>query len=219
MRPGDWRRLAHLAVLTTATLLSMSLPAILLAAGASLRLGRPKQMLQHDGETLLGRTIHAARQAGADPILVVLGAHAHEISASVPLNEVVTVLNPDWQEGIASSLRAGLRSLLSCIPDAAGVLLLVCDQPRLASAHIRILIESFHQNSQSAAIASTYRGARGIPAIFPRLLFPRLLALHGDKGARGILADPACAVVEVLFPGGEIDVDSPADLDYLTEKT
>jgi molybdenum cofactor cytidylyltransferase len=197
----------------------MPLPAIILAAGASRRLGRPKQLLQLDGETLLARIIRVARDAGAAPVLVVLGAHAHEISASVQLHEVTTVLNPDWQEGIASSLCVGLRALLSCVPDAPGVLLLVCDQPRLTATHLRTLTDRFYQNSQSAAIASTYSGARGIPAIFPRALFPRLLALSGDKGARGILADPGCPIVEVPFPGGEIDVDSPADLDTLNQVT
>ncbi len=196
----------------------MAVPAIILAAGASRRLGRPKQLLQVDGETLLARTIHAARHAGAGPVLVILGAYAHEISASVLLNDVVTVLNPDWQEGMASSLRAGIRSLLSCVPDAPGAILLVCDQPRLSADHIRDLIEDFHASSETAAIASTYGGVRGIPAIFPRALFPRLLALAGDKGARGILADLQCPIVEVPFAGGEIDIDSPADLERLKER-
>ncbi len=193
----------------------MALPAIILAAGASRRLGRPKQLLEVDGETLLARTIHAARHAGADPLLVVLGAHAHEISAAVPLNDVVTVLNPDWQEGIASSLRAGISALLSSDPEAPGVILLVCDQPRLSSSHIRALIGCFQSSSETAAIASTYGSVRGIPAVFPRVLFPRLLSLAGDKGARGILADPRCPIVEVPLAGGEIDIDFPADLERL----
>ncbi|MFZ0392229.1 MAG: nucleotidyltransferase family protein [Terracidiphilus sp.] len=197
----------------------MNLPAIILAAGASRRLGRPKQLLDLDGETLLARTIRVARESGADPVLVVLGADAHLISASVPMNEVITVLNPEWQEGMASSVRAGVRSLLSCVPDASGAILLVCDQPRLSAAHIRALIESFRQSSESAAVASTYSGTRGIPAIFPRLLFLRLLALTGDKGARNILADPQCPIVEAPFAGGEIDIDSPADIDRLKESS
>jgi len=193
----------------------MAVPAIILAAGASRRLGRPKQLLELDGETLLARTIRCAREAGAEPVLAVLGADAPLISQSVPMKEVVTVLNPEWQEGIASSLRAGIRSLLSIVPEAPGAILLVCDQPRLGAAHIRALIEDFHASSETAVIASTYNKMRGIPAIFPRALFPRLLVLTGDKGARGILAGPRCPIVEVPFAGGEIDIDSPADLERL----
>lgn len=195
----------------------MAIPAIILAAGASRRLGRPKQLLQVDGETLLARTILAARQGGAHPVLVILGAHAHQISASVPLNDVVTVINPDWQEGIASSVRVGIHSLLSCVPDATAALLLVSDQPRLGPAHVHELLENFHPGSAAAAIASIYGGVRGIPAVFPRALFPRLLHLSGDKGARAILADPQYSILEVPFADGEFDVDSPADLDNLNE--
>jgi len=193
----------------------MNLPAIVLAAGESRRLGRPKQLLEVDGETLLGRTIRVAREGGADPILVVLGADAPAISASTPVKEVVTVLNPEWQEGMASSLGAGVRALESCVPDAPGVILLVCDQPRLSATHIRNLIESFRRNSETAAVASVYQNTRGIPAILPRALFARLLALRGDEGARSILKDPHCATVEVPFAGGEIDIDSIDDLNQI----
>jgi molybdenum cofactor cytidylyltransferase len=193
----------------------MGVPAIILAAGASRRLGRPKQLLELDGETLLARTIRMAREGGADPVLVVLGADAQAISAAAPLNEVVTVMNPEWQEGMGSSLRAGVRALLSCCCDAPGAILLVCDQPRLDAAHIRKLLESFEKSSGAAAVASVYSGARGIPAVFPCGLFRRLLAIEGDKGARGILADPRCAIAEVPFAGGEIDIDSPDDVGYL----
>ena len=194
----------------------MGFPAIVLAAGASLRLSRPKQLLTLDGETLLARTIRLACEADADPVLLILGAHAAAISVSAPTHQVVTILNADWQEGIASSVRAGVRALQSCLPDATGTLLLVCDQPRLSAAHLRNLIHTFDSSDGAAVVASTYSGARGIPAIFPRLLFARLLALTGDKGARSILADPRCAILEVPFAGGEIDIDSAADLDQLS---
>lgn len=193
----------------------MNLPAIVLAAGASRRLGRPKQLLELAGETLLARTIRVAREAGADPALVVLGAHANTIAASVALETVVTVLNSQWEEGMASSIHAGLRVLASCAPSAAGVLIMGCDQPRLSTSHLRSLVEAFDSGPASRIAASVYAETRGIPAVFPRAWFPRLLLLEGDKGARGVLSDPANAVIEVPFPGGEIDLDTPADLDHL----
>lgn len=197
------------------TLLAMSVPAIILAAGASRRLGQPKQLLTLGGETLLARTIRIAKEAGAEPLLVILGAHAAAISASVSLDRVVTVLNAEWQEGMASSIRAGLRVLSSCTPDAQGAVILSCDQPRLSTEHVRKLVQSFEAASASAVVASMYRGIRGIPAVFPRSIFSRLLALEGDKGARAILADPACAVIDVQFPGGDVDIDLPSDLEQL----
>lgn len=193
----------------------MTIPAIVLAAGASRRLGRRKQLLELAGETLLGRTIRLARNGGADPVLVVVGASAETICASVPLEQAVVVLNSDWREGLASSIRAGIRIVESCAPHAAGVLLLTCDQPRLSSDHLLTMLNLFRENEGSATIASTYGGGRGTPAIFPRSEFPKLLALKGDKGARGILADPRATVVEVPLEGGEIDIDTPADLDRL----
>jgi CTP:molybdopterin cytidylyltransferase MocA len=193
----------------------MSVPAIILAAGASRRLGRLKQLLEFGGETLLARAIRIAAEAGAEPVLVILGAHAAAISASVPMDHVVTVLNAEWQEGMASSIRAGLRVLSSCAPDAQGAVILGCDQPRLSSDHVRELIQSFEAASTSTVVASVYHGVRGVPAVFPRTIFPRLLALEGDKGARAILADPACTAIDVPFPGGDVDIDLPSDLEQL----
>lgn len=194
----------------------MRVPAIILAAGASRRLGRPKQLVEFRGETLLARTIGMAHGAGAEPVLVILGAYADTISQSAALDQVVTVLNPDWQEGMASSIRAGIRILASCVPDSPGATILNCDQPRLSTEHLRKLFEKFEANSTRAIVASGYNGIRGVPAVFPRTMFPRLLALHGDRGARAILADPECEIAEVPFAGGEADIDLPADLDHLS---
>lgn len=189
----------------------MPISAIVLAAGASLRLGRPKQLVEFEGETLLHRTIRLAREAGADPVLAVLGAHFESIAATVPRDHAVLVHNDQWQTGMASSIRAGLRALDSLAPEAPAVLLLTCDQPRLTDGHLRNLLAI--ENTTIAA--SLYSGARGIPAVFPRSLFPALAALQGDKGARSILAQPPCPLVEIEFPGGEVDIDLPADLDRL----
>ncbi len=202
-------------VTATDTLLAMTIPAIVLAAGGSSRLGRPKQLVEVGGETLLARTMRAAREANAEPVLVVLGAHAERIRAMVSMENVAVVLNPDWRQGIASSIRAALRALAACAPDAAGVAMLTCDQPRLTGTHLRMLFERFDASADMEIVASAYDGVRGIPAVFPRTLFSRLLALKGDKGAKGILADPHQTVTEVPFAGGEIDIDLPGDLNRL----
>ena len=113
---------------------------------------------------------------------------------------------------MAGSIQAGLRALDAAAPLAPGVLLMGCDQPRLTSAHLRALIECFTAQSGLAIAASAYAGTHGVPAGFPRAVFPHLAALRGDKGARALLAAPPCPVASIALDGGEVDIDLPADL-------
>jgi CTP:molybdopterin cytidylyltransferase MocA len=186
-----------------------SVAAVVLAAGASRRLGQPKQLLMLDGETLLARSVRLAREAGAAHVIVVVGAQAESIGAVVPAASATMVTNEDWEQGIASSIHAGVKAL-----DAAsnGALILACDQPRLTAGHLRGLIEIFAAQSAPTIVASTYAGVLGIPAVFPREVFPQLLALSGDKGARSLLMHPPCPLNAVPFDGGELDIDEPDDL-------
>lgn len=193
----------------------MPLPIVILAAGASLRLGKPKQLIEFRGETLLGRAMRVAKQAGGSPVLVVLGSTFPQICQRVSFAEAVLAINHEWQEGIASSIRAGLRALDASAPSAEGVLLMTCDQPRLSAEHLQKLIAAFESSPQPMIVASAYAGTLGTPALFPRAAFPRLAALSGDKGARSVLLQPPCAIMDVTFEGGEIDIDSPADLTQL----
>jgi len=186
--------------------------AIVLAAGASRRLGQPKQLLMLDGETLLARSVRLAREAGAAPVLVVVGAQAALIGAGTPVDRATVVLNDEWEQGIASSIHAGVKGLDA---SARGVLILACDQPRLSAVHVRGLIETFAAQSQATIVASAYAGVRGIPAVFPREAFPDLLALRGDKGARSLLMRPPCPLITLPFEGGEVDIDLPGDLTQL----
>jgi molybdenum cofactor cytidylyltransferase len=186
----------------------MSIAAVILAAGASRRLGRPKQLIEYRGENLLARAIRLAREAGFDPVIVVLGAERDGMRAAVPAKGVKFVLNEAWQEGIASSIRAGLVAVAEIAPDAA-VLVMPCDQPHLTAEHLSRLANSF---VDGAIVASVYAGVRGVPAVFPPIVLSDLMGLSGDKGARGLLAAPPCAVIEIPFAGGEIDIDFPEDL-------
>jgi len=190
----------------------MPVPAIILAAGGSRRLGQPKQLVRIAGETLLARAIRVVRASASDPIFVVLGAHHENIRAAVDLSHVRVVMNPDWEQGIATSIHAGIRELLELDPHAAAALLLVCDQPRLTTEHLRTLIKDYEHAGEPGIVASRYGGAAGIPAIFPKSQFSKLLALQGDEGARHLLRNPENSVVEVEFSDGEIDIDTPSNL-------
>jgi molybdenum cofactor cytidylyltransferase len=194
----------------------MNVPAIVLAAGASRRLGQPKQLIKLGGETLIERAIRLANEAGAAPVIVVLGAHFEIVCASITLNEAILSINNQWERGIASSIHSGLRTLDVVAKEASGVLIMSCDQPRLRAAHLHALIEAFIAQNQPAIAASAYAGVHGIPAVFPRSMFAKLLALRGDKGARALLNNPPCPVIALAFEGGEVDIDEPGDLAKLT---
>lgn len=197
------------------TLVPMPVAAIILAAGASRRLGQPKQLVAYRGEALLARSIRLAKAAGAAPVLVVLGANLQIIRAATQFDEAIPVFNERWEQGIASSIHAGLQALDASAPEASGVLLMNCDQPILSAEHLRALMEAFSAQSGPCMVASVYAGVQGVPAVFPRALFPELRALRGDKGARSLLVQPLCPVIALPFDGGEVDIDLPADLTQL----
>jgi molybdenum cofactor cytidylyltransferase len=191
----------------------MLLPAVLLAAGQSSRLGSPKQMVRMNDETLLERTARIAAEAGADPVIAVLGANADRLdNLRFPAN-TIKVLNEYWEEGVASSICAGMKVILEQYAEAEAVLLLVCDQPAVTEEHLRSLIlAAQREDGTLATAASSYASVTGTPAIFPARRFSQLLALRGDKGARSLLRDPEHPPVLTVLPHGEIDIDTKEDL-------
>lgn len=189
--------------------------AIVLAAGASRRLGQPKQLLLLAGETLLARSIRMASEAGADPVFVVLGAHHEMIRSEVASNCAIFIVNENWEQGIASSIHAGLAALEASAPNASGSLILSCDQPRLTAEHLCALMEAFVAHPEPSIVASAYADVRGGPAVFPRTAFSHLHALRGDKGARSLLLEPPCPLIALSFKGGDVDIDEPGDLALL----
>ncbi|HVJ07792.1 MAG TPA: nucleotidyltransferase family protein [Acidisarcina sp.] len=183
---------------------------ILLAAGGSSRLGKPKQLLQVDGESLLRRTARFAVEAGCSPNIVVLGSSAATLRRELDGLPVEILINPDWRTGKGSSLRVAMRSLLQRSPVPAAALFLVCDQPRISVELLRTLLAKQSMEGGSI-VASRYAGVGGVPAVFPSAFFPELAFVQGDQGARQILPQHAVETSYVDFPQGEFDVDTHAD--------
>jgi CTP:molybdopterin cytidylyltransferase MocA len=183
----------------------MRTAAIVLAAGASTRLGEPKQLITIHGETLLARSIRIAQESGVDHVFAVLGANADALRPHAHIATIVE--NPLWQQGMASSIRAGIAAA----SDYDAVLLLPCDQPAVTPFHLALLMT----NGETKIAASSYAGRTGAPAHFPQRYFPELLALEGDSGARHLLQMHKQDVVEVPLENGELDLDTPESLEAI----
>src|SRR6186713_1397599 len=184
--------------------------AIILAAGNSSRLGRPKQLLLYRGQTLLTHTTTEAFNAGLHPVVVVTGAFHAEVSDSIrglPLN---IVFNPFWEEGMASGIVAGISNILSLQPDVDSVIIAVCDQPFISSPLLLQLV-SMHDASGKGIIACTYADTVGTPVLFGRSFFQQLLALSGTEGAKKLLQQYPGDLATVAFPDGDIDIDTQND--------
>jgi molybdenum cofactor cytidylyltransferase len=183
--------------------------AVVLAAGGSRRLGRPKQLVRAGGEPLVVRTARSALDAGCEPVVVVVGSGADAVTRSLAALPVRTVTNEDWPEGMSASIRAGIADV-GRVPAVRAALILVCDQRRIDAAVLRTLCDAFDEGA-GAAVASGYAGTMGVPALFDRSLFDELLELRGDRGARAVLERHRERVRRVPWPEGAEDVDTPGD--------
>jgi molybdenum cofactor cytidylyltransferase len=187
------------------------LAAIILAAGASSRMGRAKALLELEGRSLVARAADAAAASGARPIVVVLGADADRIRAHLAGLPVHVAQNPHWASGMASSIRTGLAAALALDPDVDAVLIALCDQPAL-SADIIARLAGLHRATGRMA-AARYGGRHGAPAVFGRAHFPALSALHGEEGARALLNREPEAVAGIDLPEMAVDLDTPMDVE------
>lgn len=185
--------------------------AVILAAGASTRMGTPKQLLEFDGRPLLLRAIDAALASTVWPVVVVLGAHAAQIRPLLARLPVLVAETPEWSEGMAASIRAGVTMLRQFSRALDGTVVALCDQPAFSAAVIAQLVAAQRTTGRSI-VAARYSGRHGAPALFLREHFATLAHLTGEFGARDLLnADPA-RVTGVDLPALAIDLDTPADL-------
>jgi CTP:molybdopterin cytidylyltransferase MocA len=182
---------------------------LLLAAGGSKRLGRPKQLVELDGKSLIVRAAEALIGAGCSPVVVVLGSEVEGSTAALAGLDLEIVINDEWESGMSSSIRAGMRS----IPDADAMLISLVDHPLVSSEDLRKLLAAFKEPG-ATIVASGYSGVSGVPALFSSVLFDVLKKLDGDKGARSVIQDSP-DVVTIELPNAAVDIDAASDLERL----
>jgi molybdenum cofactor cytidylyltransferase len=185
-----------------------SLHAIVLAAGASTRFGSAKQLVRIGDRPLLSLVAGRAAEVVGQALLIVLGAHAAQLTPLLKHSAGSTVVNRDWREGLASSIRTGIARLP---PSCAGVMLVLADQACVTAEDLRRLAGAWRRQPLSVA-AAQYGGGVGAPAIFPRHLFGELSDLRGDNGARVLLKRYPDSLVKVPMTSAAFDLDTPADL-------
>jgi molybdenum cofactor cytidylyltransferase len=189
---------------------------VLLAAGGPARMGSPKQLLPYQGRPLIRHAAETALASGCDPVVVVLGSGIAEIRAALEGLDVVVVENTDWEQGIGTSIRAGISGaeIIGC----DGAILWSADQPLVTAEILRRLVEE-HEETGRPIIASEYSGTVGAPAFFTRDFFPKLTALLPSEGCKAVILANLEQSIRIGCPEAETELDTPDDYQALSGKS
>ncbi len=181
---------------------------VLLAAGGSTRMGSPKQLLPYQGRPLIRHAAETAVASGCDPVVVVLGCDVEKMRAALEGLDVVVVENTEWEQGVGTSICAGISGaeILGC----EGAILALADQPLVSAEIFQHLIEE-HGETGRPIIASEYAGTVGMPAFFSREIFPKLKSLLPTEGCKGVILAHLEQSIRIPCPEAETDIDTPGD--------
>ena len=188
---------------------------ILLAAGASVRMGKAKQLLEFQAKTLLRRSAETALQI-SDKVVVTLGARSKVLRKEIEDLPILIAENEAWKTGMGSSIKTGLKNLLEKDENLISVIILVCDQPFINADLLRKIAGEF-EKTNAPVVACEYENTLGVPALFSAEIFPELLALAPSHGAKNLIKKHRNKTVAVPFPKGAFDVDTPEDYKKLIE--
>lgn len=196
--------------------MSEGISILILAAGASTRMGdRVKQLLPWGTRTLLENAIDTAKQI-TDSVFVVLGANREAIEKVISL-DVKTIYNPNWQSGMGSSISIGVEGILKQAEDQKGMLIVLADQPLIDETYLNELKEEFNKGIFKI-VATSYGNRLGVPAIFHQSIIPELMNLNEDYGARHIIKKYQTHLKQVFPKGKELDVDTLENYTQLVDK-
>jgi molybdenum cofactor cytidylyltransferase len=193
---------------------------IILAAGASSRLNRPKQLLDFRGKTLIEHAVNTALDANIGPVFVVLGNAREETADKLKSygNKITVLINEEWKEGISSSIKKGLTEVENSNKDIYGVLVTLVDQPLITVTHLINMVKS-HFTFGKNIIASGYGGSFGAPTFFHKSLFNYIEKLDGDRGAKSIISKLKRDVHIIPNPDAELDIDTAEDYKDLLNRS
>ena len=190
---------------------------IILAAGASVRMGTPKQLLSYQGRSLLGHITQEAIASVCEPVVVVLGAYAQQIRPELNQLPVQVVENLRWNQGMSASIKSGIQKLNTATNNIEAVVLALCDQPFVSAQIINQLVEAYY-NTGKPIIASEYSGTLGVPALFSHRFFFELTDLKETEGAKQVIKKYSHEVYCIDFPEGAIDIDTPNEYEKLKDE-
>jgi molybdenum cofactor cytidylyltransferase len=188
-----------------------SITGIILAAGTGSRMGRTKQLLPFRGQTILESVIDNALASALDQVIVVLGFQAVTVAQVIAGKNVTVVVNPLYESGQSSSLKAGLQAVTR---EADAVLFLLGDQPLVTPETINRILAEFERSPHSPVVLPLFAGKRGNPALFSRETFARIERLSGDYGARSLFTEYAGHILEVAVNDQSIHLDVDTEVDY-----
>lgn len=184
--------------------------AIILAAGASSRMGQSKQLIKINGQTLIAKAVSTAREAGANEIIVVVGPDHELIDNELKNLSAHLTVNASPEKGMGASLKCGLNFMLSKFPWCNSAMILVCDQPLLNSTHLKRMVNE-RIKTKSPIVASFYEDRNGVPALFHKSIFDQLLKIDDQQGAKKVIEQNPTLVKSIDFPEGAVDLDTPED--------
>lgn len=190
----------------------------ILAAGASARMGQPKQLLRFQGQSLLLRCLRTALSSPFRPVVVVLGANAALIEKELLEQPVIIAYNPDWPAGMGGSVAMGLEVLLQAEPALQAAFFLLADQPYLDAPLLLDMAAMLERKPDKWGVVASYGDTIGVPALFSQALFPELLALRGQQGAKTLIYLHQSKLLTLPFPKGQFDLDTPEDWQAFRER-
>ncbi|AMM51927.1 hypothetical protein TH61_13075 [Rufibacter sp. DG15C] len=189
---------------------------IILAAGASSRLGHAKQQLYYQGKTLLQHAIETALGTKAEQVLVVLGANADSLTAQISHYNISLLQNEEWESGMASSIKVGLKAVKDFQSAPTHVLFMLCDQPLITTELLNAMMQAKEQTHKEI-VGSSYAGTIGAPMLFDASLLNELMQLSGQEGAKKLLSKYPEKIVAIPFPDAALDIDTQQDYQALQD--